>query len=166
LREGARSASRRPTTAASSPSPSSSASAPTGPPIVTAGTAGTTTFSSPANYGGGTITVRLHGNEEDAQRRFNRTENVRPIALTDPDLGRLFRIRNDAESIKRGLEDTLYLRRAHSVGHHRQLVNLLGWALVINSVALHEHLSRTAARLPPDQPGPRTTQRSPLQRAR
>jgi len=98
----------------------------------------------PAELAGGTITVRLHGNDEDTRRRFNRTENVRPIAPTDPDFSRLFRIRNDAESINRGLEDTLYLRRAHSVGHRRQLVNLLGWALVINSVAVREHTLHAA----------------------
>jgi hypothetical protein len=90
------------------------------------------------------ITVRLHGNDEDAKRRFNRTENVRPIAPSDPDFTSLFRIRNDAESINRGLEDTLYLRRAHSVGHRRQLVNLLGWALVVNSAALRGHARRAA----------------------
>lgn len=32
----------------------------------------------PENYGGGRITVRLHSNADDAARRFNRTENVRP----------------------------------------------------------------------------------------
>ena len=101
-------------------------------------------YALPDEQGGGTITVRLHGNDEDTKRRFNRTENVRPIAPNDPDFTRLFRIRNDAESINFGLEGTLYLRRAHSVGHRRQLVNLLGWALVVNSVALREHARRAA----------------------
>jgi hypothetical protein len=40
------------------------------------------------------------------------------------------------------LEDTLYLNRAHSVGHARQHVNLLGYALMVNSLALHEHRQR------------------------
>ena len=101
-------------------------------------------YAVPDEHGGGTITVRLHGNDEDTRRRFNRTENVRPIAPSDPDFTLLFRIRNDAESIDRGLEDTHYLRQAHSVGHRRQLVNLLGWALVINSIALREHARRAA----------------------
>jgi len=35
----------------------------------------------PVAYGGGTVTVRLHSNDEDAARGFNRTENVRPIPL-------------------------------------------------------------------------------------
>jgi hypothetical protein len=93
-------------------------------------------YALPAEYGNATVTVRLHGNEEDAARRFNRTENVRPIAPPDPDFKRLFRIRNDAESINRGLDDSMYLRRAHSVGHRRQLVNLLGYALMVNGLAL------------------------------
>ena len=40
------------------------------------------------------------------------------------------------------LKDTLYLNRAHSVGHARQHVNLLGYALMVNSLALHEHRQR------------------------
>jgi hypothetical protein len=32
------------------------------------------------------MTVRLHGNEVDDARKFNRTENVRPIAPVDPDI--------------------------------------------------------------------------------
>lgn len=88
---------------------------------------------------GGTITVRLHGNADDERRRLNRPENVRPISPKDPDFHRLFRQRNDAESINRGLDDTLFLRRAHSVGHRRQWINLLGFALMVNSLALMEH---------------------------
>ena len=88
---------------------------------------------------GGTITVRLHGNADDERRRLNRPENVRPISPKDPDFHRLFRQRNDAKSINRGLDDTLFLRRAHSVGHRRQWINLLGFALMVNSLALMEH---------------------------
>jgi hypothetical protein len=76
------------------------------------------------------------------RRRFNRTENVRPIAPSDPDFQRLFRIRNDAESINRGIEDSLYIGRAHSVGHQRQLLNLLGFGLMVNGVAMLHHRRR------------------------
>ena len=86
--------------------------------------------------------VRLHNNEEDAARKFNRTENVRPIPPSDPDFKEIYGRRSDSESINRGLEDTLYLGRAHSVGHARQHVNLLGYALMVNSLALHEHRRR------------------------
>ena len=96
----------------------------------------------PTILGGGVITVGLHGNDDDAKRRFNRTENVRPIPSTDPDFDRLYRRRNDAESINRALDDTLWLCRAHSIGHQRQHLNLLTFALGVNSLALHRHRAR------------------------
>jgi hypothetical protein len=93
----------------------------------------------PDRYENQRITVRLHGSPEDAARKFNRTENVRPIPPTDPDFARLYPRRNDSESINRNLEDTLWLGRAHSIGHARQLLNLLGYALMVNGLALHHH---------------------------
>jgi hypothetical protein len=103
----------------------------------------------PAHFGKRTISVRLHGNDEDARRNFNRTENVRPIPPGDPDFQRLYRRRNDAESINRALDDTLFLRRAHSIGHDRQHLNLLTYALTVNSLAIHRHGRRSVD--PPDQ---------------
>ena len=96
----------------------------------------------PETHGGGTITVRLHGNADDEKRRFNRTENIRQIPQPDPEFKRLYRRRNDAESINRALDDTLRLRRAHSVGHERQHLNLLTYALTVNSLALWRHHAR------------------------
>ena len=91
-----------------------------------------------------TITVRLHGNDDDTARKLNRTENLRPIPPGDPDFERLFPRRNDAESINRHLDDTMWLRRAHSIGHARQHLNLLGFALTVNSLALHRHRRRSS----------------------
>jgi hypothetical protein len=96
----------------------------------------------PHHYGGGIITVRLHGTDDDTRRKFNRTENLRPIPADDPDFARLYRRRNDAESINRGLDDSLWLGRAHSVGHQRQHLNLIGFALMINSLARARHRKR------------------------
>jgi hypothetical protein len=64
-----------------------------------------------------------------------------------PDFDRLYPRRNDAESINRHLDDTLWLRRAHSIGHARQHLNFLTFALGVNSLALHRH--RTRATGPP-----------------
>ncbi|MCZ7529036.1 MAG: hypothetical protein M5U31_01015 [Acidimicrobiia bacterium] len=77
-------------------------------------------YALPAEYGDATITVRLHSTADDTDRGLNRTENVRPIPPTDPDFTDLFRRRNGAESINRAFDDTLYLHRAHSIGHPRQ----------------------------------------------
>jgi hypothetical protein len=100
----------------------------------------------PDRLGGGTVTVRLHGNDEDRTRRFNRTENIRPIPPSDPDFPRLYARRNDAESINRHLEDTLFLGRAHSVGCLRQQVDLIGYALLVNGLTVLRHERR--GRLP------------------
>jgi hypothetical protein len=48
----------------------------------------------------------------DRTRRFNRTENVRPIPPSDPDFAHLYARRNDAESINRSLEGTLFPRQS------------------------------------------------------
>jgi hypothetical protein len=95
----------------------------------------------PAHLGGGQITVRLHQNDEDKQRKFNRTENVRPIPPSDPDFPRLYGRRNDSESLNRGLEDTLFLGRAHSLGWRRQQSEMIGWALMVNALTLARHRS-------------------------
>lgn len=105
----------------------------------------------PADLGGATITVRLHGTNDDVTRKFNRTENIRPIPPSDPDFKALYRRRNDAESINRALDDTLWLRRAHSVGHRRQHLNLLTYALCVNSLAVHRHGRRSPSDPPLEQ---------------
>ena len=54
-----------------------------------------------------------------APRGSNRAENVRQIPPGDPDFETLYRRRNDAESINRHLDGTLWLRRAHRIGNRR-----------------------------------------------
>jgi hypothetical protein len=93
----------------------------------------------PEHLGGGQITVRLHQNDADRKRKFNRTENVRPIPPSDPDFPRLYGRRNDSESLNRSLEDTLFLGRAHSLGWRRQQVEMLGWAVMVNALTMARH---------------------------
>jgi hypothetical protein len=90
----------------------------------------------PPSYSRGTVTVRLHGNDEDTARGLNRSENVRAIPPGDRDFYKLYARRNDSESLNRLLEDSLYIGRAHSLGHSRQQVEILGWALMVNSLTL------------------------------
>jgi hypothetical protein len=98
--------------------------------------------------GGGTVTLRLDTTEQDKARKLNRSENVRQIAPGDLDFDRIYKRRSDAESINRSLEDTLWLGRAHSRGAQRQLVNLLGFAIMTNSLALFLHRNRRKAEGP------------------
>jgi hypothetical protein len=85
----------------------------------------------PESFGGGQVSLRLHGDDDDKAKRLNRTENLRAIAPGDPDFDGLYNRRNDAESINRHIEDTLWLGRAHSVGHLGQEADLLGFALLV-----------------------------------
>jgi hypothetical protein len=56
----------------------------------------------PDRLGSGVVTVRLHATDKDRGRRFNRTENVRPIAHTDPDFPHPLRQTQDQnESLRR-----------------------------------------------------------------
>ena len=69
----------------------------------------------------------------------NRSEHLREIPPSGPDYQRLYPRRSDAESINRALDDSCWLGRAHSVGPARQLLNLIGYAFAVNSLALHRH---------------------------
>lgn len=86
----------------------------------------------------------MHPTADDQARTANRSENIRPIPPSDPDFAALYRRRNDAESINRALDDTLWLRRAHSLGHRRQHLNLITHALGVNSLAVHRHQRHTS----------------------
>ena len=96
-------------------------------------------YAVPDDAGGGTIRVRLDTTDEDRRRKFNRAEHLRPIPPSDPDYQRLYPRRSDAESINRALDDSSWLGRAHSAGRDRQLLNLIGYAIAVNSLALHRH---------------------------
>jgi hypothetical protein len=60
----------------------------------------------------------------------------RPIPPSDPDFPRLYGRRDDSGSLNRGLEDTLFLGRAHSLGWRRQQVEMTGWALMVNALTM------------------------------
>ncbi|MDX2378745.1 MAG: hypothetical protein QNM02_03180 [Acidimicrobiia bacterium] len=83
--------------------------------------------------------IQHAGRVTQPKRKFNRAENVRQIPPGDPDFEILYRRRNDAESINRHLDDTLWLRRAHSVGNRRQLLNMITYALGVNALSMQVH---------------------------
>lgn len=100
----------------------------------------------PSRYLPGEINVPLIATEEDRRTGFNRAENLRAIPYSDPDFRRLYGRRNDAESINRKLADSLYLGRAHSVGHQGQDADLLGFAHLINCISRFRHRARERLR--------------------
>jgi hypothetical protein len=65
-------------------------------------------------------------------------EDLRPIPADDDDFKKIAWLRNDAESNNSAaLEDTLFNGRVHSVGRQGQRANLLGYALLVNSLTLY-----------------------------
>jgi hypothetical protein len=106
-------------------------------------------YALPASLGGGKVTIRMDTTDEDLARGVNRSENLRIVPPADPDYDRIYPLRSDIEACNRQLDDTLWLRRAHSVGAPAQLLDLVGYALVYNSVALY--LARQQANAPPGQ---------------
>jgi hypothetical protein len=103
-------------------------------------------YAMPQGYATREITVRLHNSAEEETRRLNRAENLRAIPPEDPDFDRLYARRGDAESLNRTLEDSLYLPKAHSLGHLRQEADLLGFAQLVNSITLARHRARERLR--------------------
>jgi hypothetical protein len=99
-------------------------------------------YAMPQGYATREITVRLHNSAEEEARRLKRAENLRAIPPGDPDFDRLYARRGDAESLNRTLEDSLYLKKAHSLGHLRQEADLLGFAQLVNSITLARHRAR------------------------
>ncbi len=96
----------------------------------------------PEEQGGTTLRLRLHHNVEDESRKLNRAEHLRAIPPDDPDYPTFSARRVDAESVNRRLSDTLYWRRAHSVGHVAQDADLLGFGLGMNTLSWHRHHRR------------------------
>ena len=99
-------------------------------------------YEMPKGYATREITVRLLNSAEEEARRLNRAENLRAIPPEDPDFDRLYVRRGDAEFLNRNLDDSLYLKKAHSLGHFRQEADLLGFAQLVNSITLARHRAR------------------------
>jgi hypothetical protein len=61
-------------------------------------------------------TIRHHQTDEDGRRGINWTENLRPIPEDSEDFARRHVLPPDAESVHRGIEDSLFINRASAKG--------------------------------------------------
>jgi hypothetical protein len=81
------------------------------------------------------VSERTDTTPEDAERGFNRSENIHIFPPGSTPYQKVYPDRNDAESINRGVDDHLPLRRARSYGWQRQLLDLLAHQHVVSSVS-------------------------------
>ena len=66
-------------------------------------------------------------------------DQLRLLPEADPDFAKLYGLRNDAESNNHSYKRTLPGRRAAALGWRRQLLDLAGWAILVNSRAHARH---------------------------
>ncbi len=86
-------------------------------------------YQMPDSSGGGEVRVPLLNDGKNSI-----AENHRAIPPDDPDYFDLYHIRSDAESLNRAFDDSLWLRRSHSMGTIAHLLDWLGFGLAINSL--------------------------------
>lgn len=81
------------------------------------------------------IAVALYQTEEDKKNGYLRTAHVRAVASRSPDFWIYAKLRPDAESSNRVIEDALYRHhRARSEGWQRQQLDMLGLAGMVNAL--------------------------------
>ena len=76
----------------------------------------------------------------------SRPDQLRLIPVSDDDFAVLYGLRNDSESLNSNFKRTLLVDRATSLGWQRQLLDLLGFGLLTNSLAIHHHAVAKQAR--------------------
>ncbi len=69
----------------------------------------------------------------------SRPDQLRLIPVGDDDFAALYGLRNDSESLNSNFKRTLLVDRATSLGWQRQLIDLLGFGVLTNGLALHHH---------------------------
>lgn len=78
-----------------------------------------------------TILVATVTSAADDKNGFNRSENVRQVPFHCEQFRRIRARCSDAESINRGINDALPMKRARSFGHRGVLTNALSFALMM-----------------------------------
>ncbi len=69
----------------------------------------------------------------------SRPDLIRLIPQADPDFARIYGLRNDSETLNSMFKRSLLIDRATSLGWRRQVLDLLGFGLLNNALALHHH---------------------------
>ena len=91
---------------------------------------------------GGTLTIPH--NPAKPRKAIDTNRALRVIPPSDPDYDRLYGLREDVESTNNHLKERLRYGRSHTIGAHRQQLNLIGYQIHTLITALTSHHQRTA----------------------
>jgi hypothetical protein len=76
---------------------------------------------------------------------YGRPDQFRLLAEADPYFQTLYGLRNDSENINSNYKRTLVADRAAALGWRRQVLDLLSWAILNNTIAWQRHRRRPKA---------------------
>lgn len=93
----------------------------------------------------GDFTAWISPHPQPGDSTHGRPDQLRLIHETDPYFQTLYGLRNDSESINSNYKRTLVADRAAALGWRRQVLDLLSWALLTNTLAEHQYGERGAA---------------------
>ena len=89
----------------------------------------------------GSFTAWISPHRQKGERGFGRTDQLRLLPESDDHFQTIYGLRNDSESINSAYKRTLVADRAAARGWRRQVLDLMSWALLTNSLAWHQHSS-------------------------
>jgi hypothetical protein len=87
----------------------------------------------------GEFTAWISPHPQAGDGGHGRPDQFRLLPETDPHFQTLYGLRNDSESINSGYKRTLVADRAAALGWRRQVLDLVSWALLTNTLAWHRH---------------------------
>lgn len=91
------------------------------------------------------FTAWISPHPEPGDTTFGRPDQLRLVTPDDPLFPVLYGLRNDSEAINAAYKATLPFDRAAVRGWRRQVLDLMSWALLTNSLAWAEHRQDTAS---------------------
>jgi hypothetical protein len=83
------------------------------------------------------FTAWISPHRQSDQRGFGRADQLRLLPESDPYFQTLYGLRNDSESINSAYKRTLVADRAAARGWRRQVLDLMSWAMLTNSLCWH-----------------------------
>jgi hypothetical protein len=85
------------------------------------------------------FTAWISPHPQPGDNNHRRPDQMRLIPETDPHFQTLYGLRNDSEAINAAYKRTLIADRAAALGWRRQLLDLMSWAILTNTLAWHLH---------------------------